>query len=83
MYMLKKEWKSIVIALWLVIITLFLFSLGGKLNRLQAQTDKIADTLETAEGVILGADTGIQDMLKRMEDVQSQINYIVKKVRRR
>ena len=83
MDMLKREWKVIGIVLWLIIITLLLFSLSGKINRIQAQNDKIADVLDTVEGVVIGADSGAQEVLKRMEGVESQINYIVKKVRRR
>lgn len=80
---LKKEWASIVIIVWLVGVTLFLFNMRDKIDQLQVKSDKIADTLETAEGVIIGVDSGVQESNKKIEKIESQVNYIVKKVRRR
>jgi len=83
MDMLKREWKSIVVGLWIVFITLFLFNLSGKMNQLHVKCDKTADVLGSVEGVVIGADAGVQDVLKRMDVLESQVNYISKKTRRR
>lgn len=83
MNMFKKEWKSIVIVVWLAGITLLLFNIQGKLDPIQARGDQIADNLETVEGVILGTDSGVLEIDKRMERLESQVNYIAKRVRRR
>lgn len=80
---LKKEWKSIVVGLWFVFITMYLFNLSGKIEQLQAKNDKIDDVLGSVEGVVIGADAGVQDVLKRLGVIESQVDYIRKKTRRR
>lgn len=83
MDILKKEWKSIVMAIWLVGITLFLFKLDGKLDQLQLQTAKLAENLEVAEGVIISVDSGVVEANKKIKSLQSQVDYVAKRVRRR
>lgn len=80
---LKKEWKSIVVGLWMVFITMFLFNLSGKVNRLHAKSNNSADVLGSVEGVVISVDAGVQDVLKRMNIVESQLDYIRKKTKRR
>jgi Na+-transporting NADH:ubiquinone oxidoreductase subunit NqrD len=83
MNMLKKEWKSIVIIVWLAGISLFLVNMSQKIDQLHAQSYKIDDTLKTVEGVIIGTDSGVLDINKRLERMATHINSIEKRVRRR
>ncbi len=83
MDMLKKEWKSLVIIVFLIGITFFLFKLRDQFEQLQAQNAKISDTLETVEGIIIGTDSGVVEINKSMKSLGTQVDYIRKRIRRR
>ena len=83
MDMLKKEWKSIIIIIILIVITILIFNLRGQFDRLQAQNAKLADTLETMEGVIIGIDSGVVEINKKIKNMEGQVDYIRNRVRRR
>ena len=83
MEFLKKEWKLVLMIVWLACITIFLFSLQGQISQLQKQNAKIASTLDSVESVVITTDSSIANVAKTMEGVESHVSYIFQKVRRR
>lgn len=79
----KREWKAIIITLWLVVITIFLFSINDHLGRLQEKNAKIASTLDSVESISLGTDSALVQTSKKVDDIQANTSYIVEKIRRR
>jgi lipopolysaccharide export system protein LptC len=80
---LKKEWKMILILLWLVVITFFLYRINDHVERINAQNAKIASTLDSVESVVLSTDSTVAQMGKRMGATESNVDFIVQKIRRR
>ncbi len=83
MAFLKKEWKTVLVSTWLVFITIFLFVISSRIERLQAASDKISATLGSVESVVITTDSGVSGMSRKVEDIDSNVGFIVQKVRRR
>jgi hypothetical protein len=79
---LKKEWKTILIMAWLVLISIFLLQINGQMERLNLQNAKITSTLDSVESIVLSTDSGVVQVGKKIGDVESNVDYIVQKVRR-
>lgn len=79
----KKEWKAILITLWLIIITVFLSRIDGQLDQLNAKNTKIASTLDAVESVVISTDSSVVQMSKKVGDMDSNVAFIVQKIRRR
>jgi len=80
---LKKEWKTLVVAVWLVVITVLLVNVTNELGQLQKRNAKMASTLDSVESVALSTDAGVSQTVQRVSDIDANINFIVQKVRRR
>ncbi|MDA8140669.1 MAG: hypothetical protein M0036_18645 [Desulfobacteraceae bacterium] len=82
MQFLKREWKAIIITLWLVAITIFLFSINGRLGQLQRVNSKIASTLDSVESVAISTDSNTSQTSKKVDDINANVSFIVEKIRR-
>ena len=83
MEFLKKEWRTLVFALWLVVITAFLIVINGQLAEIQHTGAKVASTLDSVESVSLSTDAGVHGMSQKVDGIDSNVQFIVSKVRRR
>lgn len=83
MNFLKKEWKVIVLILCLIGVTIYLACLNSRLTQLQRQVAKIASTVDSVESITLNTDASISDQSKKVDEIESDVDYIVKKIRRR
>lgn len=83
MGILKKEWKTILFIVWLVGITAFLFYINAQLGHMQHLNAKTASTIDSIESVVITTDAGVADLSKRVDTIESNVSFIVQKVRRR
>lgn len=83
MEFIKKEWKTLLIILWLIVITYFMIAMNGQLANVNRQGDKILSTLDSVESVAISTDANIADMGKKIDGIDSNVNFVVSKVRRR
>lgn len=83
MDILKKEWKAILIAIWLVIVTVVLLRINDQLGRLQETNKKVASTLDTVESVVISTDANVVQTAKKVGQMESNTDYLVKRLRRR
>lgn len=79
----KKEWKAILIGIWLVIITVVLFRINTQLGQFQETNKKIASTLDTVESVVISTDANVIQTAKKVGQMESNTDYLVKRLRRR
>lgn len=80
---LKKEWRTILVAVWLVIITIMLVNVTSQLGQLQKRNAKMASTLDSVESVALSTDAGVSQNAKRVGNIDANVSFIVEKLRRR
>jgi hypothetical protein len=80
---LKKEWKTLLIIAWLIVITIFLFSINGQLDNLSQLNTKLASTVDTVESVVISTDANINQMSEKTDGIKSNVEFIVTKIRRR
>lgn len=80
---LKKEWKSVIVVLCLLVIVVTLFQINGQLNALKTQNAKMISTIDAIESVSLSTDTGVHDMGKKIDGIDANITFVVHKLRRR
>jgi len=83
MTFLKKEWKTVVIVLVLIWMTVFLFLMNAKLKDLSRQNAKLISTIDSIESVVINSDASMIEMSKKVDRIDANIEFIVKKVRRR
>ncbi len=79
----KKEWKAILISIWLVVITFVLFNINGQLGRMQETNKKVASTLDTVESVVISTDANVAQTATKVGKMESNTDYLVKRLRRR
>lgn len=80
---LKNEWKTLLIVAWLIVITIFLFSINGQLENLHQQGAKLASTVDSVESVVISTDANINQMSEKTDGMKSNVEFIVSKIRRR
>lgn len=80
---LKKEWKNIVFSICLIGIIIYLVQVNSQLKSLQQQNAKIISTFDSIESVTVSTDAGLNEMTKKVDKIENNVAYIVKKVRRR
>ncbi len=83
MTFLKKEWKTVVIVLVLIWMTVFLFLMNAKIKDLTRQNTKLISTIDSIESVVINSDASMIEMSKKVDSIDANIEFIVKKVRRR
>jgi len=79
----KKEWKTFLILICLIGIIVYLFQVNSQLKTLQQQNAKITSTFGSIESVTISTDAGLNEIAKKVDKIENNVNYIVKKVRRR
>lgn len=79
----KKEWKNIVFSICLIGIIIYLVQVNSQLKSLQEQNTKIISTFGSIESVAVSTDAGLNEMTKKVDKIENNVSYIVKKVRRR
>lgn len=83
MNFLRKEWKAIAIVIWLILITIYLSKINGRLDAIHMQNAKTLSTIDSIEGVALSTDAAIVDINKSIRSVDSKVLTLSKRVRRR
>lgn len=80
---LKKKWLSLVQLLCLIVIIICLVVISMKITDLQQQNAKIISTFDSIESVTISSESGLNNMSKKIDKIENNVTYIVKKVRRR
>jgi cell division protein FtsB len=83
MSFLKREWKMVLIMVWLVFVSIFLFKISGQIERLDQQNARLTSTLDSVESIVLTTDTGVAQVGKKVGNMESNVDFIVQKVRRK
>jgi hypothetical protein len=79
----KKEWKAIAVTICLIGIVVYLSRVNGQLDALKAQNDKLISTIGSIESISISTDAGIHDMGKKIDTIETNMSFVVKKLRRR
>ena len=80
---LKKEWRTVAVAVWLVLITIFVIHISTQLGRIEAKNTKMASTLDSVESVAISTDAAVAQMAKKVGEMEGNVNFITDKLRRR
>jgi Tfp pilus assembly protein PilO len=83
MSFLKREWKMVLIMVWLVLVSAFLFKISGQIERLDQQNARLTSTLDSVESIVLTTDSGVAQVGKKVGNMESNVDFIVQKVRRK
>jgi hypothetical protein len=80
---LKKEWRTILVAGWLVLISVFVIRISVQLDRMEVINAKTASTLDSVESVVISTDASVAQMAKKVGKMEGDVNFISDKLRRR
>lgn len=83
MEFLKKNWISLIHLLCLIGIIIYLMVVSSRIAALEHQNAKIISTFDSIESVAISTDSGLNAMSKKIDKIENNVTYIVKKVRRR
>jgi len=83
MELLKKEWKTFLIAAWLMLITFFLVFINAKVSGIEQKSIRLSSTLDSVESVVLASDDGLNQISKKVQTMDSSLGFIVEKLRRK
>lgn len=79
----KKEWKALALILCLIGIMGFLSRINGQLKTLNNQNAKLISTIDSIESISLSTDAGVNDARKKIDGIDSNMAYVVQRLRRR
>lgn len=79
----KKEWKAIAMIICLIGIVGYLSRVNGQLNAVKEQNAKLISTIDSIESVSISTDAGVHEMGKKIETIDTNMNFVVHKLRRR
>jgi hypothetical protein len=80
---MKKEWKAIVVTICLLGIVVYLSRVNGQLDVLKSQNAKLISTIDSIESVTISTDSGVHDMSKKVDGIDTNLSFVVHKLRRR
>jgi hypothetical protein len=80
---LKKEWKAIIVVIWLMVIAVYLAKINGRLEAIRAQNEKTISTIDSIESVAISTDAALIDFTKNIKSVDAKLLSIAKRLRRR
>ena len=83
MSFLQREWKTVLIIVWLLLVTVFLFQISGKIERLNQQNARISSTLDSVESIVLSTDSGVVQVGKKVGNMETNVDHILQRVRRK
>ncbi len=83
MSFLKKEWKAIIMVIWLIAITFYLSKINDHLEAIHAQNEKTISTIDSIESVAISTDAAIIDFTKKIKSVDAKLLAIAKRLRQR
>ena len=83
MSFLKKEWKAIVMVIWLIVIAFYVSKINDRLEAIQAQNEKTISTIDSIESVAISTDAALIDFTKNIKSVDAKLLAIAKRLRRR
>jgi hypothetical protein len=75
-------WMFYVVIAWLVMITGFLFYMNTHMGEMRQTEASIKSTQDAIESVVLSTDKVVSDMGSKVKGIESNVLYIVHKVRR-
>ena len=79
----KKEWKAIALIICLIVGIVYLKFINDQLDALKIQNAKIISTFDSVESVTISTNSSMNEMSKQVDSINSNVSFIVKKVRRR
>jgi nitrogen fixation-related uncharacterized protein len=79
----KKEWKAIAVTICLIGVVVFLSRINGQLDDLKAQNAKLISTIDSIESVSISTDAGVHDIGKKIDTIDTNMSFVVNKLRRR
>jgi len=80
---IKKEWLSLVQLICLIVIIICLVMVSLKVTDLQQQNAKILSTFGSIESVTISTETGLNGMTQKIDKIDNNVTFLIKKVRRR
>ena len=79
----KKEWKAIALIICLIGIVVYLSRVNGQLDAMKEQNAKLISTIDSIESVSISTDAGVHEMGKKIETIDTNMNFVVHKLKRR
>ena len=80
---LKKEWKVYVMGIWMIGVTVSLFSLHGQVQAVRQTALKLNSDVDSIESVLIGTDGNVAEVKKQIAAMTSKVANIHKRVMRR
>ena len=79
----KKEWKTFVMAIWIIGVTGYLYHLNGQVQAIQQTSLKLSSDVDSIESILISTDSNVSLVKKQVEEMSAKMTVIHKRVMRR
>jgi len=80
---LKKEWKTYVMAIWMISVTGFLVYLNTVVQDVRQTAMKLSSDVDSIESILISTDGNVAEMKNQINDISAKVAVIHNRVRRR
>lgn len=80
---IKKNWKTIIMAVWMIGITGCLYHLNAQARSLRQLNMKLNSNVDSIESILISTDSNVAEVKKQVEEMSSRVAVIHQRVMRR
>lgn len=80
---LKKEWRVIVMAVWMVGVTAYLIHLHGVVRTVRQTSMQLQTDLQSLTGLLISTDSNVSEIREQVNDMAAKVTVMHQRIRRR
>ncbi len=80
---IKNEWKTIVVAVWMIAFSGYLLYLNSTVREISQMTSKLSSDVDSVESILISTDNNVSEMKKRIDEMSTKVDILHKRIRRR
>ena len=80
---IKKEWRVVIMAIWMLGVTGYLIYLNGMIQSIRHTALKLSSDLDSVESILISTDNNVNEIKKQVNETAAKVTVIQQRARRR
>lgn len=80
---LKKEWRLIVLSLWMIGVSAYLIHLHGVVRAVRQTGVQLQTDLQSIAGILISMDSNVGDIREQVDETAAKVTVMHQRIRRR
>lgn len=80
---LKKEWRLIVLAFWMIGVSAYLIHLHGVVRAVRQTGVQLQTDLQSIAGILISMDSNVGDIREQVDETAAKVTVMHQRIRRR